>query len=398
MVQKIAKFIKALPLKMRRNTGGKKYLAEIDGLRFLAIFPVLIQHLSERMIRNFSGEFSMPIEQDQIPFAISRGTIGVFIFFAISGFILTLPFAKYYLENNQKKIQYKTYMWKRITRLEPPFVIWMSFFFIILLIKGTYGFEELLPHFLSSIFYSHNLVYGEYSIINPVAWSLEVEIQFYLIAPVLVSLFYSIKDKSIRRLTLAGSIIGFLTLQHFFGWMLFPLKASLLGQFQHFLIGMLLADFYLLEWRKQATKNWIWDVLALCSFVTMMYTWTEEYLKSIVFAIALFTLLTSAFKGKILPLFLKNPWIASMGGMCYTIYLVHLPLMELQMKLTGDLVFTNIFWVNLLLQTLLSLPLILGLSALFFLGLEKPFMNSQWTSELWLKINFYKTTTMIKIK
>ena len=83
MVQKIAKFIKALPLKMRRNTGGKKYLAEIDGLRFLAIFPVLIQHLSERMIRNFSGEFSMPIEQDQIAFAISRGTIGVFIFFFV---------------------------------------------------------------------------------------------------------------------------------------------------------------------------------------------------------------------------------------------------------------------------------------------------------------------------
>jgi len=386
MLQNTIALIQSLPQKLRRNTGNKKYLAEIDGLRFLAIFPVLLQHLSERMIRNFSGTFATPIEQDQFAFAISRGTIGVFIFFAISGFILTLPFAKHFLDN-KPKIAYKDYLWKRITRLEPPFIIWMSFFALLLLIKGTYGFEELLPHFLSSIFYSHNLIYGEYSIINPVAWSLEIEIQFYLIAPILVSLFYTIKNTKIRRCVTIGLLLGFLTLQHHWGWMLFPYKATLLGQLQHFLVGMLVADFYLLEWRKTNIKNWLWDGLALVSFLIMMYTWTEEYVKSIVFAIALVLLLTSAFKGKIFPFLLKNSWISAIGGMCYTIYLIHLPLMELQMQLTGNWTFTNIFWVNLFIQVAIGLPIILGLSAGFFLLIEKPFM----TNDIFQKIKGYAT-------
>lgn len=394
-------FIQSLPQKLRRNTGKKQYLAEIDGLRFLAIFPVLIQHLSERMIRNFSGAFATPIEQDQLAFAVSRGTIGVFIFFAISGFILTLPFAKHFLEN-KPKIAYKDYMWKRVTRLEPPFIIWMSFFSIILLMQGTYGFGELLPHFLSSIFYSHNLIYGEYSIINPVAWSLEVEIQFYLIAPLLVSLFYAIKSSTVRRGLMMGFIIGFITIQHNFEWMIYPYKGTLLGQFQHFLVGMLLADFYLLDWRKSVAKNWIWDAVALVSFVTLMYTWTAEYGKSIVFAIALFTLFVAAFKGKAFPFLLKNSWISAIGGMCYTIYLIHLPLMELQMKITGQLAVTNIFWVNLLIQAAIGLPIILGLSACFFLLLEKPFMTNdifqkikiQWSQLVTIKRFF----PVLKIK
>jgi hypothetical protein len=62
---------------MRRNTGEKQYFTEIDGLCFLAIFPVLIQHLSERIIRYFSGYFATAIDQGQVDFTVRRGTVGL---------------------------------------------------------------------------------------------------------------------------------------------------------------------------------------------------------------------------------------------------------------------------------------------------------------------------------
>ena len=75
-------------LQRRPTEGG--YIAQIDGLRFIAIFAVVLQHLSERMLRLSTHT----IEKDDFTFFISRGTIGVFLFFAISGFVLALPFAK----------------------------------------------------------------------------------------------------------------------------------------------------------------------------------------------------------------------------------------------------------------------------------------------------------------
>ena len=66
--------------KLSRVTSSGNYISEVDGLRFIAIMPVIIQHLSERLIKNTPIEFATPIAQDQLAFLASRGTIGVFIF------------------------------------------------------------------------------------------------------------------------------------------------------------------------------------------------------------------------------------------------------------------------------------------------------------------------------
>ena len=47
----------------------------------------------------------------------------------------------------------------------------------------------MVPNLIASLFYSHGLVYGRESAINGVAWSLEIEIQFYLLTPLLVLMF-----------------------------------------------------------------------------------------------------------------------------------------------------------------------------------------------------------------
>lgn len=367
----------------RRTTSSGQYLAEIDGLRFLAIVPVLVQHLSERLLRYTSLDATGWSAHEYSVFLASRGTIGVFLFFAISGFILALPFVKYWSAPTHGTLDLKSYFLRRVTRLEPPYIIWMSLFFIVLLIKGTYSFTTLFPHYIASLFYIHNIIYNDYSWINPVAWSLEVEIQFYLLAPLLTALFFSIRHKIIRRAVLFFTLILIITLQQILPLHELPWKATLAGQLQHFLVGFLLADFYYFDWKnKNISTYYFWDVIALLAMLVLPFTWSGEYVKNILFTTALLFLLIAAFKGRFFKKFLQLPVIAIIGGMCYTIYLIHLPLLELFVRFTSLLHFTPYHLPNLLLQILLTFPIIIFLSAWFFRWLEKPFMQKKWIQSI----------------
>jgi len=70
------------------------------------------------------------------------------------------------------------------------------------------------------------------------------------------------------------------------------------------------------------------------------------------------------------------------GGMCYTIYLIHLPLCEAMMMLTRGIQVTDIYEVNLLIQLLLFLPVVFVVGSVSFLLFEKPFMNKDWPKAL----------------
>lgn len=65
----------------------------------------------------------------------------------------------------------------------------MTIFFLLLLAKGQFGFAEGLGHYLASIAYLHNLIYLEPSSINTVTWSLEIELQFYILVPLLYGVY-----------------------------------------------------------------------------------------------------------------------------------------------------------------------------------------------------------------
>lgn len=390
-------FVKTLLFKLKRITKSNSYIPEIDGLRFLAILPVIIQHLSERLINYYPREISQSIEANSLVYFTSRGTIGVFIFFALSGFILSLPIANQ-LINGKLDFNLKKYYIRRFTRIEPPYIFWMSVFVIVLLIQGDTMPGELLKGWLASVLYMHNIIYQNYSIINPIAWSLEIEIQFYILAPFLAMLFFSIKNQVGRRLILLLSIIGIITIQNYFGWVYLPFKLTLLGQAHYFLIGFLVADFYISGDLSKCKSHW-YDLVGIASFYIMMISWSEEYIKNLVFSSALFVVFISAYKGPLLNMLFRNKWIITIGGMCYTIYLIHLPLLEFQFKLTKSLIVFESFGLNFLLQLMIGLPLILAVTIVSYLIIEKPFMNPNWASSLWdstKSINIHKIWQQVK--
>ena len=377
-----------IPERLMRITSSGRYIAEVDGLRFMAILPVLVQHLSERTQRYAAQDWVTPLADDPVAFWASRGTIGVFLFFAISGFILGLPFAKHHLQGG-RKVGLKQYFWRRITRLEPPYIVWMVVFFLVLLVKGSYSFGELFPHLGASLFYLHNIVYEDYSVINPVAWSLEIEIQFYLLAPVLAWAFFRWPNKWLRRGLLIAATVGILVAQQAFGWVAMPYKLTLLWQLQYFLVGFLVADFFLVDWQGQNKAQGAsgWDFVAIAALIIMALSWSADMPKRLVFCVALLGFLVAGFRGRFFTTFLRRPWIAAIGGMCYTIYLIHLPLLEALTPLTNKLGFTNIFGIHLLWQALLVFPVVFVVSAAGFLWLEKPCMDKDWPAKLWARIS-----------
>jgi peptidoglycan/LPS O-acetylase OafA/YrhL len=364
---------------LRRTTGSGNWIPEIDGLRFVALLPVVLQHLLERFSRATATAQTETIQHDPVAFFINRGTIGVFLFFAISGFVVAMPFARHFLDGTDK-VSLKRFYGRRLTRIEPPYLIWMTVFTLVLLVQGAWSVEAIWPHWLAGMTYTHCLIFKSYAVMNPVAWSLEIEIQFYLLAPLLAACYFSIRNTNTRRMALAGFLLALTAIQYMAGWWFTPFKMTLAGQLQHFLVGFLLLDFYLTNWKTKQTSHYAWDLAAVAAFIIMSYTWTTEFWKNIAFILALGVLFTAAFKGILFRKMLSNNWIAITGGMCYTIYLIHLPLLQGLTRYTAAIRIPGGFWINFCAQAAIMLPLIWAVSVAGYLLIERPFMRPGKTS------------------
>ncbi|MBX2898317.1 MAG: acyltransferase [Cyclobacteriaceae bacterium] len=381
-----------MPSKLRRVTSAGGFIEQIDGLRFLAIFPVVIQHLSERYERNSPLPFRQGLEFDVTTFITNRGFIGVYIFFTISGFILALPFANAKL-NQTQPISLKSYFLRRLTRLEPPYVVALVVIASGLVIMGTYSFSEIIPHLGASIFYAHSVIYHSWSFINPPVWTLEIEVQFYILAPFLAGGFFALRKKLLRRGVLAGAIVLLMIVQQLTGVLIEWTILTLLAHMQFFLIGFMMADIYLVDWKDGIDKRGIFNYLAIAAFAFALWVWSWDYnfLSRILFLGSLFLLFYASFRATWFNRFISLPWITAIGGMCYTIYLIHLPVIEFCIRITKHINVTTLFTINYLVQAILILPVILVVGIVFYLLIEKPCMYKNWPQQAYLSVKaFFK--------
>lgn len=377
-----------LQTRLRRVSASTAFIPEIDGLRFLAILAVVLLHLGTAIIDSVpAGHWTTPPDADWLRRLTLPGGTGVDIFFAISGFVLALPFARQYLRGG-KAVRLKAYYWRRVTRLEPPYILVMlGLFAVHVLMLHTGSFREMLPHLGASLLYIHSIVYGVWSTINPVAWSLETEIQFYLVAPLLSQLF-RIPGKAARRGAMISLILGSIALSTLADVRLteLHLERTILVHGKLFLVGFLFADYYLTDMLEQGRSRRLWDVVGVLAILGIFYV-PHDGLSIFLFLILLFCLLGAVFNGVTLRAAFGNPWVTTIGGMCYTIYLVHYAFLLFVLFATRRLVFDGPFWLNYLAQAAIGLPLVLGVSAIYFLLIERPCMYPDWPQRLgrWLR-------------
>jgi peptidoglycan/LPS O-acetylase OafA/YrhL len=369
--------------KLSRVTSTGDLIPEIDGLRFIAISAVLLHHLLA-MFLSGSGrsaevrtyaEWFAAANQSWLVIPAYCGHFGVNLFFVISGFILAMPFAKRAF-NQQDSPSLKSYYLRRVTRIEPPYLLSLIAIFLIHWHQWGVG-PELIPNLIASFFYSHGLVYGRESAINGVAWSLEIEIQFYLLTPLLV-LMFRLRNAAARRALIVALIIGFGVLSQ---WVIYPsgsarLPLTLLNFAHYFLTGFLLVDLYLTGRLRNPDKRLSWDIVTLGAAAAIIATLSRFGQFYFLLPLMVGLLYVGFFLGRLSNAFARARWIVIIGGMCYTIYLYHILIISNLMTQTMPLAsITRPFNLDFALQLLLILPVVFAGCALLFFFTEKPFMR-----------------------
>lgn len=333
-------------------------LPGLDGLRALAIGLVFLLHLSTGMKRAIPA-----LDYPHLALTLaSAGGVGVALFFAVSGFLVALPFTR------GSYPDLKTYARRRIWRILPPYWLVLLLAFTGQLVMKVATPSELLPSLLASAFFLHNIIYGIWSKVLPVAWSLEIEIQFYLVAPLLGRLYSRPRAEQLFfGLALIGGVLSalgnpILARLH--------LDRSLISEGHFFFLGMGLAGRYT-RLGKLADSGWHWDIAGITGLVTMLLTWGKPgpwvQLTALVSITGLFL---SALHGRFSAT-LAN-WGAALGMRCYSLYLLHYPMITLALPFTKKLPMPGDAGLALLVQGVVIGGLVLGATEAFYRGVEIP--------------------------
>lgn len=388
-----------LPARHGRVTGQSRYVPQIDGLRFLAIFPVLVWH---SCIRAAHSHPEIPVRAAVA--WLPHGHAGVDLFFFVSGYIIAFPFL------SGRAPTFGTFVKRRLMRLEPPYMIALALAAFGLLATGYRpspgealsfrGDIPVLASLLASLGYVHALVYGAPSIINPPAWSLEVEMQFYLLSPLLIAAYARLPGRARR---VAGlmilallATIGSCLLDARFGryglhrW-------TLAGHAAPFLLGIALSDVALargLGTSAAQDRKGDWLIVAgIAVWLGSALFWLDEIADPAIGLVrdtarlaAVVAIYWGAMTGQRASGVLSSPWITFVGGMCYSIYLVHIMVMQ-----AGYLVLSHVMprlplglaypvWFIVL------TPLALAVAVGFYLLVERPCMAPDWPRAAWRRL------------
>lgn len=371
---------------LRRITTSGNYIPEIDGLRFIAILSVICFHVPVQLpVRG--------AHMDLFWYLIGNGKRGVQLFFVISGFILGLPFASHLLKES-KAVRLRSYYLRRLTRLEPPYILAILIRIPLLILVMHRPWRFILAHGAASLLYLHSLIFGQMSAVNPPAWSLEVEIQFYCLAPVLALMYFRIKPHWLRWILGLIFVVSAGALQlHWIGYTESTrLSLSILNYGQYFFTGFILCDLYLTAW-DSIPPHWLWDIASVGLWYWIFAGRPEA--SHILLPVAALLAYVGAFKGVLFRWFFRNNFVALVGGMCYSIYLTHnLAITAVGVVLRHWLNAPHVGMVEkAVVSYALSVPLALAVGLFFYLLIERPCMDKNWPTKLkrWLQSKFAKS-------
>ncbi len=164
----------ALAVEPRLTTPhARPWFPSLDGLRCLAILPVVWHHATPRQLEGVLG----------------RGPLGVDLFFAVSGFLITSLLL--HERRVSATVDLKKFWIRRSLRIFPLYYVVLGAFVVHALALREHG--PVRDHFLASVpFYatytSNWFLHGAvpHPIVFAFAWSLAAEEQFYLLWPPVV--------------------------------------------------------------------------------------------------------------------------------------------------------------------------------------------------------------------
>ena len=309
----------------------------IDAMRGIASVMVLVFHLfrSPPQVDVLAATFPAPLE---IVSDFSRS--GIAIFFVISGFVIA-----YTTRNLSCRVRDSTrFALRRQVRLDPPYYAAMAF------VLATMTMERLVPGLdtqsvtpgdvVLNMFYLQGIA-GAPSVLA-VAWTLCLEVQFYLVVVLLVltsgALVRRTGPPAARdRLVRIGALtLGAVSLAlPFFGHTGGP---WFIGTWWMFCIGMTLAWFMTGGISRSTILTLVVIVGVWCVAVTVWSPladpWGAHWFAWLAMITILVLIMTRSLSRR------PARALVYLGTLSYSLYLVHLPVIDVVMagayKLTGD--------------------------------------------------------------
>lgn len=353
----------------------KSRIERLDIIRGISILLVFIYHFSQLYIdfentKMYDQSFYIPQKIIKL-FTISPlgqgGTLGVFLFFILSGFLIHLKY------DYKLTLSWSDFYYKRFWRIVPIYWVVLLLFYFFYITESEQKINDLFLHF----FFIHNLDTKTFYSIDPSFWSLAVEVQFYLFFPVLVwlyrkfgiikiSFFFLLISILIQFIPALDKISILSTFKFLYVWLFGGLTATYKDKIRTLFVSK--TQFVIL-----IGLTMLYAVYVL--FFSNVFNVSIYYMFSFCLSLSIFLnlfftehkLLNAVFLNKYSKIFVF------LGACSYSLYLIHQPLLGVihrhsfgLIKNVGISYFIDIFLISFI---------IIVLSHAFYRIFEKGFLN-----------------------
>ncbi|MFM7843988.1 MAG: acyltransferase family protein, partial [Planctomycetota bacterium] len=284
------------PESQTRPVSGAR-MRQLDGLRGVAAIFVMLMHYTVAYDNLIGHQTPMLLK-------FPRGGIGVHVFFMLSGFVIFMS-----LDRARNLLDFIV---SRFARLYPAY--WTA-----LLITLLVTFRDRIPGYELSgkaIMANFTMIQGflGFMDIDPVYWTLQAELQFY----VLMGLIFGLRLRRFTDVIFAGLVV-LNAIDHFISFTDWP--GTGLWRFNIYLpankLYLFLVGIVFYEMRTQTTwRHWLMLSLCLTSACINNKSWT---ILGLVICGAVILLLATRER---LPI-LASRWLLYLGTISYSLYLLH---------------------------------------------------------------------------
>lgn len=345
-----------------------KYRPEIDGLRALAVLPVIFYHAG---VETMAGGF-----------------VGVDVFFVISGFLITTIIAS---ELNSQQFSVVSFYERRARRILPALIV-------VLAITSILAVSIMLPFELvnygkglvGAVLFVSNIVlwkqagyFAAEAEMNPLlhTWSLGVEEQYYLFFPLLLMVIWRFRRQWALPLLLLATL-GSLGLAEWASTRMPSANFYLLPtRIWELMIGAMLSLWLMRRAQPQGLAAQLISLLGLVMIIVGIFAYNDQTPFPSFYALVP-VLGAAAIILAATPATLVGKWLASkplviVGLISYSAYLWHQPLMAFARILAPDNHPDKVVMLMLALSSLV-------LAWLTWKFVEQPFRNKQRFGRNWI--------------
>ncbi|MDQ0066439.1 acyltransferase family protein [Chryseobacterium lathyri] len=369
------------------NTKKHIFFGGLNELRAIAAFAVILHHMELFKCRD---KLSSLFDSKYIVYFIEHlGKNGVYLFFVLSGFLITYLLLSEKNKNNH--INFQKFYLRRIFRIWPLYYIIFLISFILIpflansfaLFSNTFSYYNLvislseydLNTILLYALFLPNVALHEGKVIVGASqsWSVGVEEQFYIVWPLIISFF----TRKLLIIVFGAILITFMMINFKFYNTVFNTIITIIP-FEYMAIGSMGGYFYS-EYSEIITKytksRFIYiAVLLLVGFLITVPVF-KPYIQNL-FLGFVFLLLILVSINQSNPAPLRNKYFSFLGNISYGIYMYHPFVMFLLFPVFYKILafYNNIFVFNL--GIYICVPVLtVAISHLSFRYVEKRFIK-----------------------